>query len=179
ARRNDRLLRYANKMICPVDTPSSWPVPPPKVGGGDVLYLDFDGVLHHKHVLVDPSRGLYFGPEAYWDGRTPRLFEHANLLAQLLEPYPHVRIVLSTSWARRSFRFARSYLPEPLAQRCVGATYHSRMERPLFDAASRGMQVWSDVLRREPRCWLALDDDPFDWPVWCQDRLVLVRNDLE
>jgi len=34
------------------------------------------------------------------------------------------------------------------------------------------MQVWSDVLRRKPADWLALDDDYLDWPAWCRDKLV-------
>jgi hypothetical protein len=34
------------------------------------------------------------------------------------------------------------------------------------------MQVWSDVLRRKPSAWLALDDDCLDWPAWCREQLV-------
>lgn len=153
-------------------------VPPPRVRGGDVLYLDFDGVLHHEQVLVSASKQLYFGAAAYEGGRTPRLFEYAELLIELLAPHPRVRIVLSTSWARRSFQFARAYLPQALASRCVGATWHGAMQRPVFDAHSRGMQVWLDAQRREPRAWLALDNNARDWPEACRDRLILVRNDL-
>lgn len=39
--------------------------------GAKVLYLDFDGVLHHKDVWRHPRRGLYFGPKGV--GR--KLFE--------------------------------------------------------------------------------------------------------
>lgn len=34
------------------------------------------------------------------------------------------------------------------------------------------MQVWSDVLRRRPRDWLAVDDDFLHWPAWCRDKYV-------
>ena len=41
-----------------------------------------------------------------------------------------------------------------------------------FAAAFRVMQVWSDVQRRRPRDWLALDDDWQDWPASCLDKYV-------
>ncbi|MEO8120132.1 MAG: HAD domain-containing protein [Rhodoferax sp.] len=29
-----------------------------------------------------------------------------------------------------------------------------------------------DVYRRQPKAWLAIDDDASDWPMHCRDRLV-------
>lgn len=46
------------------------------------------------------------------------------------------------------------------------------MDPEQFAAAPRGMQVWSDVLRRKPDAWLALDDDWLHWPAWCREQLV-------
>ncbi|MFC5431081.1 HAD domain-containing protein [Paraburkholderia denitrificans] len=40
------------------------------------------------------------------------------------------------------------------------------------------MQIWSDVLRRKPKAWLALDDDDSGWPEWCPDSLVRTDPDL-
>ena len=54
----------------------------------------------------------------------------------------------------------------------IGATYHEAMYEESFGQAPRGMQVWSDVLRRKPDDWLAVDDDYLHWPTWCRDRLV-------
>ena len=139
---------------------------PPGGRNGLILYLDFDGVLHHENVLWHPRLGAYLSaPEGY------TLFQHALLLEQLLEPYPEVRIVLSTSWVRRygCSRTAKNLRPS-LRARVIGATFHSRMEKEPFLAAPRGMQVWSDVLRRKPRDWLALDDDYLHWPAWCRDK---------
>ncbi|WP_349678414.1 hypothetical protein [Polaromonas sp. UBA4122] len=34
------------------------------------------------------------------------------------------------------------------------------------------MQVWSDVVRRQPRDWIAVDDDFLHWPAWCRDKYV-------
>jgi hypothetical protein len=38
---------------------------------------------------------------------------------------------------------------------------------------SRGQQVCSDVLRRRPAQWLALDDDTGNWPEWGRPNLVV------
>lgn len=135
-------------------------------GAGElVLYLDYDGVLlHHENVLWHPRIGAYLSaPDGYV------LFQHAELLEQILAPYPQVRIVLSTTWVRRYGRAtAAKNLRPALRSRVIGATFHSRMDEQQFSEVPRGMQVWSDVLRRQPRDWLALDDDWLDWQsgVW-------------
>lgn len=141
---------------------------PPKGAGDLVLYLDYDGVLHHENVLWHSNRGAYLvaGPKY-------RLFQHAPLLEQLLTPYPDIRIVLSTSWARvYGCSKAAKRLPPTLRSRVIGATFYSRMNEQAFLSQSRGMQVWADVLRRKPRDWLALDDDTLDWPHWCRNKLI-------
>ena len=148
----------------------------PNVQGGQILYLDFDGVLHHHDVHVNAKRGLYFGKEAQAhgeaQGHSHRLFEHAPLLIDLLARYPDVRIVLSTSWVRwRGYAHARDRLPAELAQRCVGATFHKQMDVTTFLAMTRGQQILADVRRREPAAWLAIDDDDIDWPLGSYARL--------
>lgn len=133
-----------------------------------ILYLDFDGVLHHENVLWHPRIGAYLSaPDGYV------LFQHAALLEEILAPHPDVQIVLSTSWVRRyGCTKAAKNLRPALRSRVIGATFHSRMNEDEFAAAPRGMQVWSDVLRRKPRDWLALDDDWLHWPKWCLDKFV-------
>ncbi|OOG58053.1 HAD domain-containing protein [Polaromonas sp. C04] len=133
-----------------------------------ILYLDYDGVLHHENVLWHPRIGAYLSAP---DGFV--LFQHAELLEELLEPYPEVRIVLSTSWVRRygCSKTAKNLRPA-LRSRVIGATFHSRMDRETFAAAPRGMQVWADVVRRQPRDWLAVDDDYLHWPAWCRDKYI-------
>ena len=54
-----------------------------------LLYLDYDGVLHHENVLLDRKQGIHIGtnvPTAI--GRT--LFEWMPILEQLLAPHPNV-----------------------------------------------------------------------------------------
>lgn len=140
----------------------------PRGYNGLVLYLDYDGVLHHENVLWHPRRGAYMSaPPGYV------LFQHVDLLEQILAPYPAVQIVLSTSWVR-SYGCVNTAkrLPPSLKSRVIGATFHSKMNENNFTAAPRGMQVWNDTLRRKPKDWIALDDDFLDWPAWCIDKYI-------
>lgn len=144
-----------------LDVPSMLPardVRAPRVEGGLVLYLDFDGVLHHENVLWHPRRGAYAGPPGF------ALFEHAPQLAALLEPFPTVQIVLSTSWVRQYGCYgAAKKLPNSLRTRVVGATFHGEMDERVFGNKPRGRQVLEDVARRRPLAWFALDDVAEGW----------------
>lgn len=126
-----------------------------------ILYLDYDGVLHPEDVRVHSRRGIFVHSPA---GHT--LFEHAALLEALLAPFPQVQIVLSTTWVRvRGFTHARDRLPPALRRRVIGATFHSQHMREWeFVAKPRGQQILEDVARRRPSRWLAIDDDHADWP---------------
>jgi hypothetical protein len=145
--------------------------PPPRRVGGKALYLDWDGVVHPSEVYVFKKRGpvLMNAP-----GHT--LFEHCPLLEAELAPYPEVYVVLSTSWVvryRGSVRWLANKMTPGLSARVAGATFHRRMDIDDFKSAYRGMQVWSDIVRRRPTDWLALDDDRLGWPSWTVDHLVL------
>lgn len=125
-----------------------------------VLYLDFDGVLHHENVRISTKGGPFLlAPERY------RLFQHADLLTDLLAPFPEVQIVLSTSWAvRYGVTGAAKRLPPELRSRVIGGTFHNRhMRKDEFQWLPRGQQVIEDVQRRQPRDWLALDDNEDGW----------------
>lgn len=146
----------------------------PRGVGELVLYVDYDSPLHHENVWWHPRRGPYIkaGPEF-------SLFQYVNLLAEVLDPYPDLRIVLSTSWVRRyTFSKAAKRLPPSLRERVIGATYHSEMHEASFAATPRGLQIWADVLRRRPRDWIALDDDDLHWPAWCREKLVRTHDEL-
>lgn len=140
----------------------------PKGSGQPVLYLDFDGPLHHDNCLWHPRRGAYLHAPP---GHT--LFQHAPLLDELLAPYPHIRIVLSTSWVLQyGCSGTAKRLPPGLRSRVIGATFHSRMDLAVFRSRSRWQQIWDDVLRRSPGSWLAIDNDFADWPLELRRHLV-------
>ena len=137
--------------------------------GQKVLYLDYDGVLHHENVLRHPRRGIYLAAPPEFT-----LFQHAALLEQLLVPHPDINIVLSTSWVRAlRFSHALKRLTPGLRQRVIGATYHSHMHEAAFAMLPRGVQILDDAERRGPADWLALDDDGDGWPEEHRHRLVL------
>ncbi len=104
------------------------------------------------------------------------LFEWMPILEELLEPYPTVKIVLSTSWVRAfGFEFAKSRLSKSLQSRVIGATFDNRMMQKLeFDLLTRGAQVGNDLRTRKPDKWLILDDDANGWSDDSIGHLVLV-----
>lgn len=126
-----------------------------------ILFLDFDGVLHPSEVYVYHGKGIVLkaGPEHH-------LFEHAELLATLLEPFPEVHIVLSTSWCStlRSFDRVKEHLPQALQQRVIGSTWHSAKEHYRWLSLTRYEQIDEYVSRHYIDNWLAIDDDGDSWP---------------
>lgn len=146
-----------------------------RAAGPSVLYLDFDGVLHPDAVYRHPKRGIFLDA-AQAPGRW--LFEWADVLIEALEPYPQVRIVLSTSWVRvLGYSRARASLPQRLSERVVGATFHSRVhrfaERPFrLGIPARGVEVSRDAHRRAPLEWVAVDDAREGWAAWDLERIV-------
>lgn len=137
-----------------------------KSEGQPLLYLDFDGVLGHENCHWSPELGFYLeAPERY------RLFQHADLLQEMLEPYPAIQIVLTTSWVRIvSCAEAAARLPAGLRTRVIAATYSDAPAD--FAYLARGEQVTEDVLLRKPSQWLALDDDGRGWPAWALSHYV-------
>lgn len=147
-----------------------------------VLFLDYDGVLHGDSVYLEHRRPVLRGGGS--------LFQWAPCLISAMEPYPDVRIVLSTTWVRvRGFNRARKALPLALQNRVVGSTWHSGMGRGVlddirlpstwWDRATRYQQIAAYISRAKLRInWLAIDDDELGWPDECRDRLILTNPDL-
>jgi hypothetical protein len=138
----------------------------------DLLYLDYDGVLH-------PDAALRYrkAPSIRLAAPGHSLFESAPILLDALAPYPRVRVVLSTSWVPAlGYKRARDWLPSSLATRVIVATFHSHMDKVRFSNQARGEQVLHDVGRRHPRRWIALDDATGGWHEHPAGELVLCRR---
>lgn len=120
------------------------------------LFLDYDGVLHRGDSYDLPKQGIVSGAPGII-----RLFEFAEILDEILMPYPMVHIVLSTDWVSR-FGFARSRdsLPvQGLVQRVIGSTFTPGLDHEAdWRELSRGAQVARYVQRHGLDKWLALDD---------------------
>jgi hypothetical protein len=146
------------------------PARPLAGAGRHVLYLDLDGVLHPEDVVRTRGAGIQV--------RSPpghALFEHAPILERLLAATDWL-IVLSTSWVRvLGFDATCARVPVTLRERVVGATYH-RALRSTWMMQTRDQQVRSDVTRRQPAQWIALDD----WPSWAGcDKHVVVTDGIK
>jgi hypothetical protein len=142
-----------------------------------VVYLDLDGVVQHESVMWHARRGIYMSPTEAAAGRT--LFEWLPILEDALAPFPHVKLVLSSTWCIwPGYGNTLKRFPEELRQRFIGGTFHKRVHRADpraladFKSLSRGQQVVNDVFRRRPKTWLALDDDSDRWPDWARGNLV-------
>jgi hypothetical protein len=141
-----------------------------------VVYTDLDGVLQHEEVLWHHKRGIYMCPKRA-PGRT--LFEWTHYLVAALEPWPDVRLVLSSTWCiRPGYGRTLKRLPEELRHRYIGGTFHRAVyaQDPraveAFRSKPRGVQVCEDVRRRKPHQWLALDDDVVGWPAEALQNLI-------
>ncbi|KGC61358.1 HAD domain-containing protein [Burkholderia pseudomallei] len=161
-----------------------------------ILFLDFDGCLHPDDVYHVEGK-----PVLRTEGA--KLFEHADVLADLLTPYPELRVVLSTSWVRvlgfnqameysliRGLTQAQGYLPIPLKSRVIGTIYENCTDYVEWAGLTRFDHIFRYVNRRGIASWLTLDDDSNGWPeafrenlVWVNRRLGLgerrVREELE
>jgi hypothetical protein len=124
-----------------------------------ILFLDFDGVLHPNEVYRYHPRGIVLECEGH------ELFEHAELLDEILAPHSHVAIVLSTSWVPElGFDRAKGHLPSALRQRVRGATWHSALyDKATWFGLTRYEQIAGYVRRHGLTKWIAVDDDDQGW----------------
>lgn len=144
-----------------------------------ILFLDFDGVLHPDAAFLVNGR-----PTLKAEGQ---LFMWAPLLIKVLDDFPEVEIVLSTSWVRElSYTRACLWLPVELRRRVIGATWHSGMSfkkdgfRSLptwYDEASRYQQIKRYARRAGLSEWVAIDDQPEGWNEDDLDKLVHTIGD--
>lgn len=141
-----------------------------------VLFLDFDGVLHPDAVYLSRQ-----GPTLRAQGE---LFMWAPILVEVLENFPEVSLVLSTSWVRNlSYKRAVGFLPSTLGKRVTGATWHSSMARDWtdeskWDGRTRYDQISRYAARAQLAHWVSLDDDPVGWGTTSLHRLVACNPDL-
>jgi hypothetical protein len=149
----------------------------PMTNESAILFVDFDGVLHPDAVYAS---GPKKSPNIKLQAAGHRLFENTEFLESALMDYPHVAIVLSTTWCLHyGFEYAKGQLTPSLQSRVLGTTFDPKY--PHFWRMphwSRYDQILSDVSGRRPAAWLAVDDDPLGWPEIEQYSLVLTTPEL-
>ena len=145
--------------------------------GVDVLFMDFDGVLHPADVQAS---GPKHSPQIELRAPGHQLFENVEFLEWALSNYPHVSIVLSSSWCLHyGLEFAKGQLTPGLQARVIGTTFDP--SNPLLwrmPKMSRWDQIGCNLARVNPRRWLAVDDDGIAWPTQERDKLVLTPAEL-
>jgi len=124
---------------------------------GLILFLDFDGVLHPDPC---PDRA--------------RLFENAPRLAALLEDFPGVGVVLSTSWRTvRSEQELLAALPPSLRQRVLGMTPRCSDFSPapgrLPFRRHAECEQWLRLHGMDDSAWIALDDRAEWFAPYCEN----------
>jgi hypothetical protein len=117
------------------------------------LFVDFDGTLHPGDALIDENGHITL------DSGSP-LLEFAPLLVEMLEPYPTVEIVLTTSWLQKlPVDKVISYLPPELARRVVGTTRDIKPRlSDVLNGTERTYVISSYAYGRRLKNWLAIDD---------------------
>jgi hypothetical protein len=120
------------------------------------LFVDYDGTLHGGHGVVDGD-----GQVSLDSGRP--LFEYAPLLVELLEPYPDVEIVVTTSWLETmTTETVLSYLPPELMRRVVDTT---RGRKPrlsyMLNGSGRTDVITCYAFGKGLKQWLAIDDSVY------------------
>ena len=129
-----------------------------------ILFLDYDGVLHPDDAYLVKGR-----PVLESEGE---LFMWSPLLIEALEPYPNVKIVLSTSWARVfGFDEACAFLPDALRHRVIGETGYKLSYQSKYRQISNYLGSINS-----PKEWLALEDKTDDWYAGHLDNLVLTNG---
>ena len=116
-----------------------------------ILFCDFDGVLH-------PASGS-------------DQFNQAHRMGALLRDFPHIDVVLSTSW-REGYPYdvLRNVFGEDLSHRVIGKTpVISQKEAPFRPYVRyREIQLWLQHHTREAkRGHVILDDDRVQFPPDC------------
>lgn len=116
------------------------------------LFLDFDGVLHTH---------------------SGKKFSLVNDFAKVIEKYPQVKIVFSTSWREyATLDFLKSFLPIELHDQCIGMTPWMKTE--VKHVRYQEIQKYLEENNiKSP--WIAVDDLSVLFPSGCEN-LFLVNG---
>ncbi len=137
-----------------------------------ILFLDFDGVLHNNNVFVrkvdlsvvaslqEHERKFLTKEGILVEGEN--FFEHADRLALVLESFPEIRVVITSTWRLHfSLDGLKEFLPKSLADRVIGVTPE------MFTISGDGVTLRSREISRyfekngPHQKWIALDDTDY------------------
>ena len=122
-----------------------------------ILFLDFDGVLHPMF----PREDLKHAENQH--------FSYMPRLESVLRDFPHVDIVVSSDWRKmHTLEQLRGFFSPDIAQRIIGVTPAVERVGVAVSYAERvrhsEVLAWLDANGHAATPWLALDDDPENFP---------------
>lgn len=125
-----------------------------------ILFLDFDGVLHPE------------GEDHIHNGGVDFCF--LPRLEALLREFPHVRIVISSSWREQlAYRTLLKPFSDDIRVRIIGATPPREFGLPHPFAHREGeILAWLQLHDAVDESWVALDDAAWQFDR-CKDHLVV------
>lgn len=123
-----------------------------------ILFLDFDGVLHHWNVMVERTPDRKRIPIMEGPGE---LFQWVPHLEAALAAYPDTKIILSTKWVWWfGIEYCRDQLPASLAAKVIGATWEGGWVMPEgWSHWDRCRQIRFHAEKYQIERWFAIDDD--------------------
>lgn len=131
----------------------------------DVIFLDFDGVLHPVFPRND---------RPYIENQH---FSYAEALGDAIEQHcPNAILVVSSEWRKqKTMAELKELLPESLAKRLVGGTPAAPYRYPgqREDEALSWIKTFQET-KKAPVRWCAVDDVP---DIWRSHNKVLICND--
>lgn len=122
-----------------------------------LLFLDFDGVLH-PYPCADSE-----------------LFCWMDNFEQVLQSFPEIEIVISSSWReQRSLEALKQLFPTSLRSQIIGATPVLPVSDEDWLSPHREQEIlqWLRQHQREDEAWLAIDDT-LELFEHCTDRVLL------
>ena len=136
------------------------------------LYVSFGGVLNIDQGLVDMHDEVTLD-----SGRM--LFEYAPYLIDVLEPWPNVQLVLTTSGLRKlGPKKTIGLLPMELIRRVVQTTKDTPPRLgELRDGSARAWIPIGHARKHGMRRWLALDDERWCIPVGFEHHFLRTEPD--
>ncbi len=156
---DSKLIHMGPQRLNSAATRTAMPAGHEVIDTGEVtatMFLDFDGTLHIGRASMDEQRVITLD-----SGRPP--FEFAPLLIELLEPYPAVQLVLTTSWLMTLTEDeVVALMPQELGRRVVGTTrYVSSRLSYILNGTDRTYVIWKYASGKRLKHWLAVDDSVF------------------
>jgi hypothetical protein len=124
-----------------------------------ILFLDFDGVLHHMN-------------------RREGALCHLPRVEKILRDFPDLEIVVSSAWRTEySIKILRTFFSDDIRNMIIDVTPCFDDRQPMKFIREAEIKEWLRLNGRHPQRWIALDDSDWLFRPNCAN-LILVDPDV-